>query len=421
MKRNKSVLGLTYEVGSKDELTCFSGYEIIHSALKKFGVFDALKGGFGMKQRNRDYSEHDYFHTLLANFSTGGTVLDDINRLSEDKTFQQRFGFKNGIPTGNAVSKFLNHANETAVRKFQEINKETLLSILQTIYGSRKPAIRVLAFLDSSELEVYGKKFEGASKNYEGNKALRMHAIFLEDFLVSLRLYSPEGKYVTYGWEELLADLECIESVMKSEIHIMADSAYFDYEILNYIEKKGWKYSISLKKFSVFSEEAARIRSDEWINDYSSFEYTTTSSKEFYRVVVYRKEREPDLFDKYDYYCIMTNNRTLSAEQIFYRHSTKMGMENRFKDLLIDLNLHHPRQQSLAANQLYYQLAMLFYNIIKAIQYGKTKGHDFFLTIRSFLLKFIFIPGRFVKGGRKVKLRLAYFPGGLAALTNFLL
>jgi len=70
----------------------------------------------------------------------------------------------------------------------------------------------------------------------------------------------------------------------------------------------------------------------------------------FHRVAVKRVEK--DLFGKYDYYCIITNNRKLSPEQIFYRHSTKTGMENRFKDLLIDFNLHHPRMQSLFANKL---------------------------------------------------------------------
>jgi hypothetical protein len=315
-----------------------------------------------MKERIRDYTESDYFHTLLANFSTGGTVIDDINRLSEDKTFQKRFGFANGIPTGNAVSKFLNHANEQAVRKFQYLNKETVLSILKTIKNSRKPVARVLAFMDSSELEVCGKKFEGASKNYNGDKALRIHAIFVEDFLVSLRLYSPQGNYVTYGWEELLADLEYLESVIHSEIHIMADSAYFDYKILSYIENKGWKYSISLKKLPVFIEEAESHPESEWENDCSSFEYTPDSRNDFYRIAVRRRPREKDLFNFYDYFFVMTNNRILSAEKILSRHSTKMGMENRFKELLIDLNLHHPRQESLVANQLYYQTAMLFYN-----------------------------------------------------------
>ena len=118
------------------------------------------------------------------------------------------------------------------------------------------------------------------------------------------------------------------------------------------------------------------------------------------------------------YYCINTNNRELTPERIFYRHSTKMGMENRFKDLLIDFNLHHPRMRSLSANRLYCQVVMLVYNLIKAIQYLKLKGHDFFLSIRSFILKFIIIPGKLVKhSGRRI-LKLPYFPGGEHLLND---
>lgn len=113
--------------------------------------------------------------------------------------------------------------------------------------------------MDTTELEVYGKQFEGASKNYNGDQALRIHAIFLEDFLVSLRLYSPRGNHIINGWKDLLDDLKNIQDMINTEIHLMMDSAYFDYSIITRIEQEDWKYSISLKKFDIFSEESRVI------------------------------------------------------------------------------------------------------------------------------------------------------------------
>jgi len=418
MKKVKSDLCVNYKIDPLLKLTSYSGYKIFRQAEQTFSALCGSDIDFGMKERNRTFTETDYFNALTANLVTGGTVISDVKRFENDKVFQQIFGFQSGIPQSSAIGKFLGKAHSGAIEKFRTVNRKTLHNILSRVYKGRKPVVRVLCFMDSTELEVYGKQFEGASKNYNGDQALRIHAIFLEDFLVSLHLYSPEGKFVTFGWADLLDDLKYIQDIVNTEIHIMMDSAYYDYEIIKRIEQEGWKYSVTLKQFSVFSEESQTIPEDRWINDYSSFEYLPSNRESFYRVAVKRVERERDLFGKYDYYCIITNNRKLSSEQIFYRHSTKMGMENRFKDLLIDFNLHHPRMQSLSANRLYCQVVMLAYNLIKAIQYLKLQGHDFFLSIRSFILKFIVIPGKLVKHSGKRTLKLPYFPGGESLLNS---
>jgi hypothetical protein len=262
MKKEKFNLKVNYKIDPSLKITTYSGLKIFRQAMKSFSVFNKLETDFGMKTRNKKYLEFDYFYTLMANLVTGGTVIDDVMRFRNDKVFQKVFGFVKGIPQSSAIYKFLGKVHPKAIEKFQNINRETLLSILTKVYKGRKPVVRVLCFMDSSELEVYGKHFEGASKNYNGDQALRIHAIFLEDFLVSLRLYSPKDKYVTFGWQDLLDDLKLIQDVVNTEIHIMMDSAYYDYEIIKRIEDEGWKYSITLKKFDVFFEESRVIPED---------------------------------------------------------------------------------------------------------------------------------------------------------------
>ena len=408
----RNEIKVNYKIDKNLKVTNYSGLGIFHSVMRRFSLFKKLSSGLGMKSRVRTFSEFDYIYLLMINLASGGGVISDINRFRNDKVFQKIFNFSKAIPQSSAVYKFLDTANEGSVRKFQEINTETLSTILKKVYKNRKKPLRLLCFLDSTELEVYGKRFEGSSKNYNGDTALRVHALFLEDFLVSLRLYSPANKFVTFGWESLFEDLKSIQKVINSQIYILMDSAYFNYDIISQIEKEGWQYSITLKKFDTFFEESRIIPEEKWKADYSSFEYIPNNTDKSYRVIVKRTERERDLFGKYDYYYIITNNRELSAEQIYLRHSVKMGMENRFKDLLIHLNLHHPRKQSLLANRLYYQIAMLVYNLIKSIQYLHIKGDDFFLSIRSFILKYIFIPGKLITHAGKLILKLPYYPHG---------
>jgi len=422
MKRIGMPIDINYEIDENMELTNYAGLGIIIKLMEMLNIFRELSVKFGMKVRNKVYSEFNYIYLLLINFLTGGGVIRDIERFKNDKVFQKLFNFSKDIPNSSAIYKFLYKANKEAVERFYKINNNILKKILKLVYKNRKKALRVYCFMDSSELEVYGKDFEGASKNYNGDMALRIHAIFLEDFLVSLRLYSPKGHNVTYGWEELLNDLKSIQDIIgSSEIYIMMDSAYYDYDLIDRIEKEGWKYSITAKNYPILFDEADIISESDWEDNYSSFEYFPEKRDKSYRIVVKREEKEEkDLFFKYDYHFIITNNREETPQKIFSLHSTKMGMENHFKDLLIYLNLHHPRQKSLFANRFYYQIGMLAYNLIKAIQYLKITGHDFFLSIKSFILRYIFIPGKLVTYSNKLTLKIPYFPGGKKHLYHLL-
>lgn len=415
LKMNKVV---NVEIDSKLKITSFGGYFNILKMMNHLNICEMLSRGLGIKSRIRDYTEGDYLHSVIANLSTGGLVISDIDRFQEDKVFQEIAGFDNGVPLSNAVIKYFKKADEESIKKMEQINLVAIKRILKKVKNGRKPALRVFSFIDSSELEVDGKKIEGAAKNYNGDIALRYHAIFLEDFLIYSKIFSPEGHYVTYGWQDLMQALIEVQNIVESEIHLLMDSAYYDYSIINFIESQGWKYTISMDKFDCLIEEARVLSEQSWENDYNSFPYYSETDKRFHRVIIKRKEREPDLFGKYDYSFVITNNEDESAERLYKRHSLKMGMENHFKDLLIDLNLHHPRFLKLESNQLYYQIAMLVHNLLKAIQYLKLVGEDFFLCIRRLIIRYILIGGRLVKhAGRRV-LKLPYYPGGEERLKH---
>jgi len=422
MKKIKGIKKVNYEIDENMKITNYGGLGIMTKLMESLDIFKELSIKFGIKVRNKVFREFDYFYLLLMNFLTGGGVIRDIERFQNDKVFQDLFNFSQKIPNSSAIYKFLHKSNEEAIEKFYKINNNVIRKILKLVYKKNKRPLRVYCFMDSSELEVYGDNFEGAFKNYNGDMALRVHAIFLEDFLVSLRLYSPKGHYVTYGWETLLTDLKSVQDIIgESEIYIMMDSAYYNYDLIDRIEGEGWKYSITAKNYEILFDEAGIIPESEWANNYTSFEYFPEKKDRAYRIVVKREEKkEKDLFFKYDYHFIITNNKKETPKRVFDLHSTKMGMENHFKDLLIYLNLHHPRQKSLFANRLYYQIGMLAYNLIKAIQYLKIRGHNFFLSIRSFILRYILIPGKLVKHSNKVTLKIPYFPYGKRHLLHLL-
>ena len=409
MKMN-GINNVKIKIDEQMKITGFGGYFIVDKMMRQLGLQDLFGTGLGLKVRERDFKETDYINSVIANLMTNGIYVSDIDRLKGDNTFQNYAGFERGIPSGNAVAKYFSKADVASVDKMKFINFETTRRIVNEMRKHDKSFGRkIYVFMDSSEIEVTGNQIEGAGRNYNGDKSLRIHCIYLEDFIIGGDLYSS-SHFVTYNWSELLDNLSKMSDLLESEIHIFMDSAYYDYDIIHYIEEHGWTYTITMKHNESLFENADALDESSWDCDHSELDYYSEKEKRFRRVVVRRIEKEdPDLFGKYNYGFIITNSKR-SPNSVHEAHSLKMGMENNFKHLLIDFNLHHPRFLSLAPNKLYYQLAILSYNLIKAIQYLYLDGHYFFMRVRRFISHFIMIAGRLVNHAREKTMKLIRYP-----------
>lgn len=398
------------KIDKQMKITSFGGYFIVNKIMKQLGLKELFGTGLGLKVRERNFKEIDYINSVIANLMTNGIYVSDIDRLKGDITFQNYAGFERGVPGGNAVVKYFSKADESSVEKMKSINFETGRRIINEMRKSNKSFGRkIYVFMDSSEIEVTGDQIEGAERNYNGDKSLRIHWIYFEDFIIGGDLYSS-SHFVTYGWRELLDNLSKMTDLLDSEIHIFMDSAYYDYDIIHYIEEHDWTYTITMKHNESLIEDADALAESSWAEDYSDFDYYSEREKSFRRVIVRRIEKEePDLFGKYNYGFIITNSKE-SPKSVYETHSLKMGMENNFKHLLIDFNLHHPRFLSLTSNQLYYQLAILSYNLVKAIQYLYLDGHYFFMRVRRFISHFILIAGKLIKHSREKIINLIRYP-----------
>jgi hypothetical protein len=266
--------------------------------------------------------------------------------------------------------------------------------------------------MDSSELEVWGNRFEGAGINYNGDRALRIHTLFLDDFLVGLQFHDIHH-HPSYGWEGLLDSLGETAKVTSSRIHVLLDSAYYNHKVLQAIAEKSYFFSVTCKWCAELEREASVIHESFWEDDCADFYYKPTGFNSAQRIVVHRQpagERQRSLFGDYRYYFVMTNSGGKPSE-IIEIHRFRAGEENRLKDLLCGFGLHHPRFQSLNANRLYYQVAAMAYNLIKAAKYFVLdRTRHFFVSVKSFIYRFISCAGRMVKHEWMNILKLGQYP-----------
>jgi hypothetical protein len=401
------------EIDPKQKLTPFGGLAWLRLLMDKFDVDSLLSQGYGIKTRVRQFTEADYFRSTLALLLTGGHAVSDISKLTSDPILRDIIDNPGGIPTDSALCKFFHEATNESVAKLSAANLHLSRDILSRIKKSGRSLGRTIyAFMDSSELEVWGKRFEGAGKNYNGDRALRLHTLFHDDFLVGLQ-FNDIHHSVSYGWEGLLDNLDEAAEMTESRIHFLLDSAYYSHKILQAIAARSWFFSVTCRYCPELEREASIIEEDYWTDDCSDFYYKPAGFADPQRVVVHRRpilDEQTNLFREYHYFFVMTNSGGRPKE-IIETHRFRAGEENRLKELLSDLGLHHPRFQSLDANQFYYQVAAMAYNLIKAAKYfilDRTKYY--FLSTGSFIYRFVLCAGRMVTHEWKRILKPAEYP-----------
>ena len=89
------------------------------------------------------------------------------------------------------------------------------------------------------------------------------------------------------------------------------------------------------------------------------------------------------------------------------RHRLKGAKEQLFKDVLRGLDLHHPPCESLLANRMFYAIAALAYNLIKAVQILCLPEDCQGWTVPTLLRQRVRLPAMLVRHARVLVVRVA--------------
>ena len=137
--------------------------------------------------------------------------------------------------------------------RFGPSDVEELRAVGRKVAGWIAPAVierwvaelgYVPLFVDGSQIEVQGRNFEGAAKDYKGDVSFQLGAAFLGELQVSGRL-GPGNADAAGPWrEQLERDVEpLLEGV---PVWGRMDNAYYRKEVVEHFEERGWDYSISV-------------------------------------------------------------------------------------------------------------------------------------------------------------------------------
>jgi hypothetical protein len=289
---------------------------------------------------------------------------------------------------------------------------------------------------DGTVLEVEGRNFE-ACKNIDGKWGQLAAGCFVGPYLTAID-FAGEGEGEQSLVRRFLAGVvDCVVRPLgfAKQTLVLLDSLHGDGPTLDLLESPGLgqtRYVVGANKLARAAATLSELPEFCWVADPARetarrgwtesalatcwVECEGWSRK---RLCVGRRYKKPgDMI--YYYSAVLTNierdnprvlrlmkRKALSFEQaVWHLYNAKQAMENQWKDLLIDLGLHHPPSAKVRANAAFYAMAALAYNLATGLRRLLFTGADRVMRLWRVRRETFGVPARVARHGREVMVRL---------------
>jgi hypothetical protein len=311
---------------------------------------------------------------LIFTLTSGGVSLADAERLGQDQVLLDILGLKQGADQ-TTLGEWLRAQTKESVLALHRLNWDLVQWASQEAKSARwRHAGAVEIFFDDTEIEVQGRKIQGARFNYEGERALSWQTLWYGPWLLDAILDGAAD--VSAHLPALLAQHAHRWAGQPS--YFYADSGSSAGKFLNQIEAANFtRWGVSYNKWTdTLDRLAGELPAAEWSalppadqtqEQYAWVRHQPGECAQPQTFATVRWKKEGDLMWRYAY-VVCQPNEVKDPKAIFQRHHLKGAKEQGFSQLLSDLDLHHPPCLDLTANQAFYAIATLAYNLLVTLK-----------------------------------------------------
>ena len=448
-------VNIDYQVAERTRAIVYGGIGVIHKMVCKLGLDKVINAKVKVLKLHLPYHESDHVLNIAYNVMSGGTSLEEIERLRQDESYMNGLGAER-IPDPTTAGDFLRRLDAEELLRLQEAINE----IRKVVWAGKEKSYLAegIVEVDGTIAGTTGKCKGGMDISYKGIWGYAPLLVTLANTKEVLYLVNrPGNKSSSDGageWIERAIELVggSFEKVWLRGDTDFSMTKYLDgwsergigfvlgfdakdrlVKMANKLAKKAWKRLERPAKYEVKGEEERRrpedvkgrvVRERKFRNlvlnseEVAEFTYRPVACKKEYRMVVVRKnlsleKGEVRLFDEVRYFFYITNDLEKSAEEIVFFANDRCNQENVIAQLKSGVNAMRMPSSDLNSNWAYMVIASLAWNL-KA-WYGllvpdRAKGEEIVrMEFKAFLLSFVQLPCQIVKTGRRVVYRiLAY-------------
>jgi hypothetical protein len=353
-------------------LTHYGGVYLVHRFLTRIGLKHAVAHDIRVVQRNNRYSVGEMLLAALYPMILGLERIETTQLLGQNGVYQYLTGLQS-YPNPTTLRRFLLRIAPTALPKLRTLHDR----FLARMTAHPHPPSRLIFDVDSTVLVLYGKQ-EQATVGYNPIKRGRpsYHPLLCfegrsKDFWQGeLR---PGEAHTAKGTLDLLtACFAKIPAGVRLAI-IRADKGFYDHKLIEWLETRRARFVIVARLTAPIKRKLAHLRyvSPTRGIEVAEFRYQPLRWPHPSRFVVIRRLQPEEatnqltLFKlgKYHYQVLVTN-LPLKPLNLWRFYNDRAGVELLIKQLKGDYALGSIPTRHFFANETYFHLLLLAYNLV---------------------------------------------------------
>ena len=451
---------IRYSISEKVRAIGYGGIGAMHTLVRKLKLDRAIDRRISLLKAHLPYHESDHVLNIAYNVMTGGTCLEDIERLRKDDTYTQALG-ADRIPDPTTAGDFLRRFDPATIGDLQEVFNDTR----RRVWTSQGEAFRQEAIIDTDGTiaPTTGECKGGMDIAYNGVWGYAPLIITLANTGEALYLVNRPGSRPSCdGAAEWMDRAINLAKPVFKKVWLRGDTDFsltanfdrwdeqgvgfvFGYDakqnlvtLADGLPEKAWRKLRRPAAYTVKTEARQRpervkdriVREREFQNirleseQVAEFEYRPTGCRKDYRMVVVRKnlsveKGEAVLFADIRYFFYITNDREKTAAEVVLFANGRCNQENVIAQLKSGVNALRMPADDLVPNWAYMVIAALVWNL-KAwfglqMAAGAQRQQVLRMEFKRFLTNFMLLPCQILKAGRKLVYRILCYNEHLEA------
>ncbi|MBU4332237.1 IS1380 family transposase [Patescibacteria group bacterium] len=401
---------------NSNRLTHFGGIYLFHLFLKQIGWRSLITLNIRHEQRNNHYTISELIFSLLYPVILGLSRIEISKLLGNNGVFKLLIGLNN-FPDPTTLRRFLIRGSEEILSQLIRLHNRLRKYFINLIVPEKK----LLIDLDSTVCTLYGHQ-EGAARGYnpEGRGRRSYHPLFCFEHHSGTSLFGllrHGNAYTSVG------SLDCLKTFFQQfpkeeyQVRMRGDSGFYDKDIVALISQNKCEFTIvasmtgPLKNLVVGLKYRAASDTDKRYAFAETF-YQPMKWERPYRYCIIRKKLEPDDSDQstlftvnaYSYSAIVTN-LSMTPFNIWKFYNGRVQCERNIRSLKEDYYLGNIPTQKFKANELYLEILLWAYDLIKWFQRLCLPAADHNKTLETLRNELLLLPGSFAQHGSRQILR----------------